>query len=312
MRVREAIRLDRTDLDWDPVVGYTVIPATGETIQLNTSPRAAMGPDLRQVFIGSEGTLGVITSVTLKVGSRRRNSFRPTPCRASVLASDSFGSRPPWDCDLFCCISTTPTRRGTQWLTRVSRARFSSLGALELTGWPAPRWRLGILRRSGFLSTHRRMVATGVNNDGYREVLGVSVSTTRVRRRLADLLQRPVTRGVTGVALVTLNAHTGLVDAIGATFVRRLMATLPHPLHREPDEHVPQARLAGSEGVAARGVRTRRRQGRPRPARPAPRRGRPQPAFRRPRTPGNRPRRGLAFTAYPQGVWRQIWSINPN
>jgi len=51
----------------DLVVGYTVILASGETIQLNASPRAAMGPDLRQVFIGSEGTLGVITSVTLKV-----------------------------------------------------------------------------------------------------------------------------------------------------------------------------------------------------------------------------------------------------
>lgn len=51
----------------DLVVGYTVILATGETVDLSASPRAAMGPDLRQVFIGSEGTLGVITSVTLKV-----------------------------------------------------------------------------------------------------------------------------------------------------------------------------------------------------------------------------------------------------
>lgn len=51
----------------DLVVGYTVVLATGETIELKASPRAAMGPDLRQIFIGSEGTLGVITSVTLKV-----------------------------------------------------------------------------------------------------------------------------------------------------------------------------------------------------------------------------------------------------
>ncbi|MET0862925.1 MAG: FAD-binding oxidoreductase [Nakamurella sp.] len=51
----------------DLAVGYTVILATGETIELTASPRAAMGPDLRQIFIGSEGTLGVITSVTLKV-----------------------------------------------------------------------------------------------------------------------------------------------------------------------------------------------------------------------------------------------------
>ena len=47
--------------------GYTVVLATGETVTVKASPRAAMGPDLRRVFLGSEGTLGVITSVTLKV-----------------------------------------------------------------------------------------------------------------------------------------------------------------------------------------------------------------------------------------------------
>lgn len=51
----------------DLVTGYTVILATGETVELKASPRAAMGPDLRRVFIGSEGTLGVVTSVTLKI-----------------------------------------------------------------------------------------------------------------------------------------------------------------------------------------------------------------------------------------------------
>ncbi|MEW2544683.1 FAD-binding oxidoreductase [Streptomyces sp. NPDC047002] len=51
----------------DLVTGYTVTLATGETLRLKASPRAAMGPDLRQLFLGSEGTLGVITSVTLKV-----------------------------------------------------------------------------------------------------------------------------------------------------------------------------------------------------------------------------------------------------
>ncbi|MDR1385997.1 MAG: FAD-binding oxidoreductase [Propionibacteriaceae bacterium] len=51
----------------DLVVGYTVILATGQSIKLQAKPRAAMGPDLRQLFIGSEGTLGVITEVTLKI-----------------------------------------------------------------------------------------------------------------------------------------------------------------------------------------------------------------------------------------------------
>lgn len=51
----------------DLVVGYSVVLASGDVIELKASPRAAMGPDLRQIFIGSEGTLGVITEVTLKV-----------------------------------------------------------------------------------------------------------------------------------------------------------------------------------------------------------------------------------------------------
>ncbi|WP_129838509.1 FAD-binding oxidoreductase [Streptomyces sp. RFCAC02] len=51
----------------DLAVAYTVVLATGEELRLSASPRAAMGPDLRRLFLGSEGTLGVITAVRLKV-----------------------------------------------------------------------------------------------------------------------------------------------------------------------------------------------------------------------------------------------------
>ena len=51
----------------DLVQGYTVVLADGHVAGLTASPRKAMGPDLRQLFIGSEGTLGVIVSVTLKI-----------------------------------------------------------------------------------------------------------------------------------------------------------------------------------------------------------------------------------------------------
>ncbi|QKJ86035.1 FAD-binding oxidoreductase [Paramixta manurensis] len=51
----------------DLITAYTVILATGERVRLQASPRAAMGPDLRQLFIGAEGTLGVVTSVQLKI-----------------------------------------------------------------------------------------------------------------------------------------------------------------------------------------------------------------------------------------------------
>ena len=60
-------------------------------------------------------------------------------------------------------------------------------------------------------------VATGVNADGYREVLGVSVSTTESAAGWLTFFKDLVARGLTGVALVTSDAHQGLVEAIGAT-----------------------------------------------------------------------------------------------
>ena len=48
------------------VVGLTVATPQGR-IDLGTAPANAAGPDLRQLFLGSEGTLGVITSVTVRV-----------------------------------------------------------------------------------------------------------------------------------------------------------------------------------------------------------------------------------------------------
>jgi alkyldihydroxyacetonephosphate synthase len=52
----------------DMVVGLEVVTADGTVIRTGgTAPRAATGPDLTQLFVGSEGTLGVITGVKLRV-----------------------------------------------------------------------------------------------------------------------------------------------------------------------------------------------------------------------------------------------------
>ncbi|WP_344907668.1 FAD-binding oxidoreductase [Actinomadura meridiana] len=48
------------------VVALTVATPEG-TLDLGRAPRSAAGPDLRQLVLGSEGALGVITSVTVRV-----------------------------------------------------------------------------------------------------------------------------------------------------------------------------------------------------------------------------------------------------
>jgi alkyldihydroxyacetonephosphate synthase len=51
----------------DLVTGLDVVLADGRTISTGGAPRAATGPDLTQLFVGSEGTLGVITGARLRL-----------------------------------------------------------------------------------------------------------------------------------------------------------------------------------------------------------------------------------------------------
>lgn len=68
----------------DMVLGLDVALADGRQISTGGAPRAAVGPDLNQLFVGSEGTLGVIT------GARLRLHPAPTHERHAAYAFPSF------------------------------------------------------------------------------------------------------------------------------------------------------------------------------------------------------------------------------
>jgi transposase-like protein len=155
------------------------------------------------------------------------------------------------------------------------------------------------------------MVATGVNADGFREVLGIHTATTESAAGWLSFFRDLTARGLHDVALVTSDAHAGLVEAIGATlpaaswqrcrthYAQNLMAVTPksswpwvkallHSVYDQPDAQAVNAQfdrvLAGlyeKLPSVAEHLELARCD-------------------------------ILAFTAFPRELWRQVWSNNPN
>jgi len=131
------------------------------------------------------------------------------------------------------------------------------------------------------------LLATGVNADGHREIPGLQVTSAEDGAGWLAFFRDLTARGLTGVALVTSDAHRGLTEAIRRDPARRRLAALPHPLRRQPDGGHAQVSLGLGPHATAPGLRPARRRVRARPVRPPRRRGRRQaPAG------GSSPRRG--------------------
>ena len=60
------------------------------------------------------------------------------------------------------------------------------------------------------------LIATGVNADGCREILGLDVTSSEDGAGWLAFLRGLAARGLSGVQLVTSDDHAGLVSAIAA------------------------------------------------------------------------------------------------
>lgn len=72
------------------------------------------------------------------------------------------------------------------------------------------------VRENGRVVNVHCLVATGVNGEGYREILGVQVTSGEDGAGWLAFFRDLLARGLSGVQLVTSDAHAGLVAAIGA------------------------------------------------------------------------------------------------
>jgi len=151
--------------------------------------------------------------------------------------------------------------------------------------------------------------AVGVNHDGFRESLGLDVVTSEDGAAWLAFLRSLVARGLSGVRLVTSDAHPGLVDAIAATLPGAAWQRCRTHAMRNLLTRVPKS----AQSFVATMVRTIFAQPDAEMVREQHRRIVDQLATRFPEAAALLEEAEsdlLAFTAFPKEHWRQLWSNN--
>jgi transposase-like protein len=74
------------------------------------------------------------------------------------------------------------------------------------------------VREGGLVIDQAVLVAIGIDSEGRREVIGVSVSRSEAEVHWREFLQSLIERGLVGVKLMTSDSHTGLGAARKAVF----------------------------------------------------------------------------------------------
>ena len=166
------------------------------------------------------------------------------------------------------------------------------------------------VRERGRVVNVQALVATGVNADGHREILGLDVASAEDGAGWLAFLRGLVARGLSGVQLVISDAHPGLVAAIGsalpgAGWQRCRTPYLPNLLTKVPKSaqgHVATLVRTIFDQADAQAVHTQFDRVVAALAEKYPEAAEHLEAARD---------ELLAFTAYPREIWRQIWSNNP-
>ncbi len=152
--------------------------------------------------------------------------------------------------------------------------------------------------------------AVGVNHDGFRESLGLDVVTAEDGAAWLAFIRGLVARGLTGVKLVSSDAHPGLVDAIAATLPGASWQRCRTHFMRNLLTRVPKS----TQGFVATMVRTIFAQPDAQTVHEQHARIVCQLEARFPAAAALLDEAGpdlLAFTSFPKEHWRQLWSNNP-
>jgi transposase-like protein len=102
-----------------------------------------------------------------------------------------------------------------------------------------------VLKRSwaGEVSNVSVLVAIGVNDSGYRKVLGIAEGAKEDRAGWSSFLRHLKERGLSGVRLFTSDACLGLVESLGDFFPEAKWQRCTVHFYRNVFSHVPRSRM---------------------------------------------------------------------
>lgn len=101
-------------------------------------------------------------------------------------------------------------------------------------------------RRNGCVVDSAILIAYGINEQGKREVLGVSVSLSENEVHWRDFLSSLVSRGLHGIELIVSDAHSGLQAARKSVFPSVPWQRCYFHLQQNAQSHVPQKSMKKS------------------------------------------------------------------